>query len=61
MDAPDEPEFTAVVPGGGIEEGESVEEAAVREAREETGLETQVVRVLGWKRQTFPATPILSA
>ncbi len=31
FDVPDEPEFTAVVPGGGIDEGESIEHAAVRE------------------------------
>jgi ADP-ribose pyrophosphatase YjhB (NUDIX family) len=42
------------VPGGGIEEGESVEEAAVREAREETGIETQVVRVLGVEETDIP-------
>jgi 8-oxo-dGTP pyrophosphatase MutT (NUDIX family) len=35
------------VPGGGIDEGESVEDAAVREAREETGIEVRVVRTLG--------------
>jgi 8-oxo-dGTP pyrophosphatase MutT (NUDIX family) len=35
------------VPGGGIDEGESVDEAAVREAREETGIEVRVVRTLG--------------
>jgi 8-oxo-dGTP pyrophosphatase MutT (NUDIX family) len=47
FDVPGEPEFTAIVPGGGIEEGESVEETAVREVREETGLTVQALRVLG--------------
>jgi 8-oxo-dGTP pyrophosphatase MutT (NUDIX family) len=47
FDVPGEPEYTAIVPGGGIEEGESVEETAVREAREETGANVEVLRVLG--------------
>lgn len=34
-------------PGGEIEEGESANEAAVRETREETGLEVKDVSVLG--------------
>jgi 8-oxo-dGTP diphosphatase len=34
-------------PGGEIEEGESANEAAVRETREETGLEVKDVAVLG--------------
>lgn len=33
-----------VLPGGGIDEGETPEEAAVREAKEETGLEVEIVR-----------------
>ena len=36
-----------VVPGGGIEPGETPEEAAVREAREETGLDVRLDRNLG--------------
>jgi len=34
-------------PGGGIEAGESPEQAAVREVAEETALEVKAVRVLG--------------
>ena len=34
-----------MVPGGGIEEGENSIEAAVREAKEETGLDIEVVGV----------------
>jgi 8-oxo-dGTP pyrophosphatase MutT (NUDIX family) len=47
FDVPGQPEFTAIVPGGGIDEGESVEGAAVREAREETGIDVRVLRTLG--------------
>lgn len=47
FDVPGLPEFKAIVPGGGIEEGESVEEAAVREVREEAGVDVEVVRELG--------------
>jgi 8-oxo-dGTP pyrophosphatase MutT (NUDIX family) len=38
FDIVDKHAFQAVVPGGGIEDGETVEEAAKREALEETGI-----------------------
>jgi ADP-ribose pyrophosphatase YjhB (NUDIX family) len=47
FDFPNEPEFTAVVPGGGIEEGETVAETAIREVMEETGIEVEFVRIVG--------------
>lgn len=47
FDFPGDPEFSSVVPGGGIEEGESVEETAIREVMEETGIEAEFVRVVG--------------
>ena len=51
FDLPDEPAFSSVVPGGRLEPGESAAEGAVRELREETGLEVEVVRELGVEKQ----------
>ena len=47
------------IPGGYVDRGEVVEEAAVREVQEETGLAVEVVRLLGLFSE--PGQPVIVA
>jgi 8-oxo-dGTP diphosphatase len=60
FDVVEEPGYERIVPGGGVEPGETPAEAGVREVREETGLDVRVVRELGVDEGThfFQAAPV---
>lgn len=43
-----------IVPGGHVEFGESLEEAAKREIKEETGMDVEIVELIGHHEAIFP-------
>jgi 8-oxo-dGTP pyrophosphatase MutT (NUDIX family) len=48
---------TYSLPGGGVEIGESIEEALQREVREETGIEIEIVSFFRFEEQFFYYDP----
>ena len=38
-----------VIPGGKVEWGETLEQAGIRELKEETNLDVEIVKLIGWK------------
>ena len=38
-----------VIPGGGVRWGESIQEAGIREIKEETNLDIEIIRLIGYK------------
>ena len=43
-----------IIPGGGVKYGESIRDAAVREIKEETNLDIEIIKPLGHKEIIFP-------
>jgi ADP-ribose pyrophosphatase YjhB (NUDIX family) len=54
------PPFTWTTPGGGMEHGESLDQAVEREVREETGYIEQARRLLGAYSSTYKDDLVLS-
>ena len=38
-----------IIPGGGVKYGETIKEAAVREIKEETNLDIEIIKLIGYK------------
>ena len=55
---------TWILPSGGVEEGESLAQVAIRETKEETGLDVELTRLVGiysWLGNWFPDYRVLFA
>ena len=46
-----------IIPGGGVESGETVVEAALREVEEEAGVRSRVIEMLGVIQASFTYKP----
>jgi len=41
-----------IIPGGGVKWGETLKDAGIREIKEETNLDVEIVKLIGWKETT---------
>lgn len=49
---------TWILPSGGVEEGESIAQAAIRETKEETGLDVELIRLVGVYSRLSNMSPV---
>ncbi|MDP1545963.1 MAG: NUDIX domain-containing protein [Anaerolineales bacterium] len=49
---------TWILPSGGVEEGESIAQAAIRETKEETGLDVELTRLVGVYSRLSNMSPV---
>ena len=49
---------TWILPSGGVEDGESIAQAAIRETKEETGLDVELIRLVGVYSRISNISPV---